>query len=118
MSAIRGGVVRGILQRAKGWAGKPVATPKVWKGKAAQLKLGSPEPIVIAVPSGTAAELKTDVVRPDPLIAPIQQGQAIGQLRVHQGERVLVERPLVALEAVEQAGFFGRLWDAIRLWIM
>ena len=97
---------------------QPVATPKVWKGKAAQLKLGSPEPIVIAVPSGTAAELKTDVVRPDPLIAPIQQGQAIGQLRVHQGERVLVERPLVALEAVEQAGFFGRLWDAIRLWIM
>lgn len=28
MSAIRGGVVRGILQRAKGWAGKPVATPE------------------------------------------------------------------------------------------
>ena len=24
---------------------------------------------------------------------------------------------LVALEAVEQAGFFGRLWDTIRLWI-
>ena len=28
MSAIRGGVVRGILQRAKGWASKPVATPE------------------------------------------------------------------------------------------
>jgi len=25
--------------------------------------------------------------------------------------------PLVALEAVEQAGLLGRAWDGIRLWI-
>jgi D-alanyl-D-alanine carboxypeptidase (penicillin-binding protein 5/6) len=25
--------------------------------------------------------------------------------------------PLVVLEAVDEAGIFGRAWDAIRLWI-
>jgi D-alanyl-D-alanine carboxypeptidase (penicillin-binding protein 5/6) len=25
--------------------------------------------------------------------------------------------PLVALEAVPQAGVFGRAWDAVRLWV-
>jgi D-alanyl-D-alanine carboxypeptidase (penicillin-binding protein 5/6) len=29
----------------------------------------------------------------------------------------VVDVPLVALEAVEQAGVLGRTWDAIRLWI-
>ena len=29
----------------------------------------------------------------------------------------IAEVPLVALEAVDQAGIFGRAWDAIRLWI-
>jgi len=29
----------------------------------------------------------------------------------------VAETPLVALEAVEPAGLFGRAWDAVRLWI-
>jgi D-alanyl-D-alanine carboxypeptidase (penicillin-binding protein 5/6) len=29
----------------------------------------------------------------------------------------LVEVPLLVLDAVAQAGIFGRTWDAIRLWI-
>ncbi len=98
-------------------AGKPVATPKVWKGKASELKLGRPEPIVVAVPSGTAAQIKTEIARPDPLVAPFKQGQAVATLKVKQGEQPLAEVPLVALEAVEEAGFLGRAWDAMRLWI-
>ena len=38
-------------------------------------------------------------------------------LKVRQGEQTLVEVPLVALEAVEEAGILGRAWDAMRLWI-
>ena len=98
-------------------AGKPVATPKVWKGKTNELKLGRNEPIVVAVPSGTAAQVKTEIARPEPLIAPFRQGQALATLKVKQGEQPLAEVPLVALEPVEEAGFFGRAWDAMRLWI-
>ena len=42
----------------------------------------------------------------------------VGTLKVNLASGVTVaERPLQVLEAVPQAGFFGRLWDAIRLWI-
>ena len=34
-----------------------------------------------------------------------------------RGGRAVVDVPLVVLEPVEQAGIFGRAWDAIRLWI-
>ncbi len=98
-------------------AGKPVATPKVWKGKKAELKLGRNTPIIVAVPTGSAAQVKTDVARPEPLIAPFKQGQPVATLKVKLGEQQLAEVPLVALEPVEEAGFMGRAWDAMRLWI-
>ena len=98
-------------------AGQPAATPAVWKGKANILKLGRPEAIVVAVPAGTAGKIKTQVARPDPLVAPFTKYQPVGSLKVTLDDQPVADVPLVALEAVEQAGIFGRAWDAIRLWI-
>ena len=98
-------------------AGQPAATPAVWKGTQKTLKIGRPEAIVVTVPSGSAGKVTTQVVRQDPLVAPFTQGQSIGTLKVMLGEQQIAEVPLVALEGVEQAGIFGRAWDAIRLWI-
>ena len=98
-------------------AGQPVATPRVWKGKASELKLGSATPIVVSVPAGTAAQVKTEIARPDPLIAPFKKGQTVATLKIKQGDQTLGEVPLVALDGVEESGFFGRAWDAMRLWI-
>jgi D-alanyl-D-alanine carboxypeptidase (penicillin-binding protein 5/6) len=98
-------------------AGQSVLSPSVWKGKTAFVKLGSFQPLVVAVPSGTAAQIKTEVARPDPLVAPFARGQTVGSLRVLRADQLLFEVPLVALEAVEQAGVWGRAWDALRLWI-
>ena len=98
-------------------AGQAVVEPMVWKGSQRTVKLGRPQAVVVAVPAGTAAKLKTQVARPDPLVAPFAKGQQIGILKVMAGDQPLVDIPLVALEAVEQAGVFGRAWDAIRLWI-
>jgi D-alanyl-D-alanine carboxypeptidase (penicillin-binding protein 5/6) len=98
-------------------ANQSVVTPPVWKGKQAVVKLGSDRPLIVAVPSGTAAQLKTQVVRPDPLIAPFVKGQSVGSLKVLQGDRPLFEVPLTVLEPVEQAGIFGRAWGSVRLWI-
>jgi D-alanyl-D-alanine carboxypeptidase (penicillin-binding protein 5/6) len=97
--------------------GQAAASPSVWKGKSAVLPLGRPDPIVVAVPAGSAGKVSTQLVRPDPLVAPFAKGQSVGVLKVSLGDQPLVEVPLVALEAVDQAGILGRAWDAIRLWI-
>jgi serine-type D-Ala-D-Ala carboxypeptidase (penicillin-binding protein 5/6) len=98
-------------------ANQPVATPTVWKGTQKTAKLGSPNAIIVAVPSGSAAKVKTQVARPDPLIAPIAKGQQVGMLKVSSGDQPLLDVPLVALDGVEQAGVLSRTWDAMRLWI-
>src|SRR5450830_1644397 len=98
-------------------AGQPVVTPNVWKGKENTARLGRSEAIVVAVPAGMASKLQTQVTRPDPVVAPLQKGQAVGTLKVSLADQPLLEVPLLALDGVEQAGVIGRAWDALRLWI-
>jgi D-alanyl-D-alanine carboxypeptidase (penicillin-binding protein 5/6) len=98
-------------------ANQPAATPKVWKGSSSTLKLGRTEPIVVAVPAGDAAKVTTEIARPEPLIAPFKQGQTVATLKVKLDGQVIDETPLVALDAVTEAGFLGRAWDAMRLWM-
>jgi D-alanyl-D-alanine carboxypeptidase (penicillin-binding protein 5/6) len=98
-------------------ANQAVVTPEVWKGTSRTVKLGRPQPVIVAVPAGTASQLKTAVARPDPLVAPFTKGQQIGSLKVMAGDKAVTEVPLQALEAVEEAGVLGRAWDALRLWV-
>jgi D-alanyl-D-alanine carboxypeptidase (penicillin-binding protein 5/6) len=98
-------------------ANQAIATPEVWKGASGAVRLGRTLPVVVAVPAGTAGQLKTAVARPDPLVAPFTKGQQVATLKVLAGDREVAQVPLVALEGVEQAGVLGRAWDAIRLWI-
>ena len=99
-------------------AGQPVATPRVWKGKAPVVKLGRPEGVVVAVPAGEGGRLKTEIARPEPLVAPLLRGQTVGTLRVTTAAGAPVaDIPLTVLETVEESGVFGRAWDALRLWI-
>lgn len=99
-------------------AGQPAARPRIWKGTADTVALGRAEGVVVSVPAGEGTRLKSEVVRPEPLVAPLQKGQAVGTLRVTTAAgQPVVEVPLNVLETVEEAGIFGRAWDAIRLWI-
>ncbi|MDR2324512.1 MAG: D-alanyl-D-alanine carboxypeptidase [Acidovorax sp.] len=99
-------------------AGQPVEEARLWKGAKDVLKIGQENAIVVTVPAGSAGKLTTQVVRKDPLIAPIAKGQTVGSLKVLLGADTVAEVPVVALEEVPEAGFFRRLWDTIRLWIM
>jgi D-alanyl-D-alanine carboxypeptidase (penicillin-binding protein 5/6) len=98
-------------------ANQAVVTPQVWKGTQKTARLGRPQAVVVAVPAGSAGKIKTQVARPDPLIAPLAKGQQVGMLKISSGDQPLLDVPLMALETVEQAGILSRAWDAVRLWI-
>ena len=98
--------------------GKPIVTAPLWKGVAKEAKLGAAGGVFVSVPKGEGGKLVTKVERTDPLIAPLAKGQRVGTVKVATtGGAPIADVPLVVLEAVEQAGIFGRAWDALRLWI-
>ena len=97
---------------------QPVLTVPVWKGAQAQVGLGAAGAVVVAVPKGEGGKLKTSIERIDPLVAPLEQGQRVGTLKVSTaGGTAVATLPLVVLQPVPLAGLLGRAWDALRLWI-
>ena len=67
-------------------ANQAVATPPVWKGKAATVSLGQPRAIVVSVAAGNATKIKTQVARAEPLVAPFVKGQTLGMLKITLGD--------------------------------
>ena len=98
--------------------GKPIVTTPVWKGKQPEVKLGAAGGLFVSLPKGDGGKLQTKLERSDPLVAPLAKGQRVGTIKVATASGApVVEVPLVVLDTVEEAGIFGRAWDAIRLWI-
>ncbi|MBX9400359.1 D-alanyl-D-alanine carboxypeptidase [Lysobacter sp. BMK333-48F3] len=97
-------------------AGKAIAKQKVWKGASEEIQLGVAEPLLVTVPRGKYPLLKPSMDVPKTLVAPIKKGQAIGSVKVMLDGKVVAQRPLVALAAVEEGGFFKRLWDEFWMW--
>ena len=98
-------------------AGSAVRSLDVWKGAARSVKVGVDRDLLVTVPKGEADKLKAELVSQQPLVAPLAKGQPVGVLRVTHDGKPYGEYPLVALEPVAAAGFFGRAWDTLRLWL-
>lgn len=95
--------------------GQAIATPEVWKGTQAQVKIGFTSDLYVTLPKGAAAKLKPALERKDPLVAPIVENSRVGSVKMMLDGKAIAEFPVLALEQVNQASIFGRAWDSIRL---
>jgi serine-type D-Ala-D-Ala carboxypeptidase (penicillin-binding protein 5/6) len=103
------------------WQAKPLFTSGAQVGSA-QVQLGSesevgllaPRDLAVTIPAGLLSKTSMKIRYSGPIKAPIAKGQHIADLIVTSsdtGEQVM---PLVAAEAVDEAGFFGRLWTGLK----
>jgi D-alanyl-D-alanine carboxypeptidase (penicillin-binding protein 5/6) len=95
-------------------AGTVLNTLPVQYGKAEQVKVGVSSDVALTLPRGERDHLQiTSQLLPD-LRAPLAAGQSVGQLVVSLDGQTLLQQPIVALEAVDEAGFLERIWMHIR----
>ena len=95
--------------------GAELAKARVWKGTTDQLKAGLAKDLSLTLPKGQLEKLQAGMTLEPQLTAPIQAGDVIGKVEVKLGDEVVHSADLIALETVEEGGFFRRLWDSIRL---
>jgi D-alanyl-D-alanine carboxypeptidase (penicillin-binding protein 5/6) len=95
---------------------QPVATLRVWKGAADEVKAGFTSDLSITLPRGFADKVKSEFAPEPRLIAPVKAGQKLGTFKVTVDGKAYAEYPVVALSEVAEGGFFKRLFDTIRLW--
>ena len=86
---------------------------RVWKGKLNELPVGFTQDFVLSLPKESADKIQVTLESRQPLVAPIGKGQPVGTLSLTVDGKPFGQYPVVALQEVEIAGFFGRLWDAI-----
>ena len=90
---------------------------EVWKGEQNQVSVGFLRDFVLSLPKGSASKIKATLTSVQPLTAPVSQGQPVGTLALTLGDEKIGEYPVVALQDINAAGFFGRNWDAFVMWI-
>jgi D-alanyl-D-alanine carboxypeptidase (penicillin-binding protein 5/6) len=96
--------------------GQAVSTLRVWKGAANSVPAGFVADQYVTLPKGQAQKLKHTMEAAEPLLAPVTHGQRVGVVKVTLEGKPLGEFPLLALDDVAPASFFGRMWDTVRLW--
>ncbi|HBO21319.1 serine hydrolase [Providencia sp.] len=89
-------------------------TQRVWFGDKSEVELGVESDVSITIPKGQLQNLKVDIkLNNDSLEAPLAKNQAVGTINFILNDEIVEQHPLVAKEAVEEAGFFGRMWDFV-----
>jgi len=97
-------------------AGKQLHQQPIWMGEKEIVNLGIAKDIYLTIPRGKAKNLKARYVVEKEIEAPIVKGQLVGKIFFSLGDEDLAEHPLVALEEVKEAGFFGRMSDSVSRW--
>ncbi|QXO16672.1 MULTISPECIES: serine hydrolase [Vibrio] len=96
-------------------AGETFVNEKVWMGDKSTVALGVGEDTYVTLPRGQAKDLTASFVLEKELKAPIQKGEKVGTLYYQVNGEDVAQRPLLALENVEEGSMFSRLWDYIVL---
>ena len=89
-------------------------TQRVWFGDSSEVKLGAGEGGSVTIPRGQLKNLKASFTLTQPqLTAPLKKGQVVGKIDFLLNGKSIEQRPLMVMEAVEEGGFFSRMWDFV-----
>lgn len=94
--------------------GTKIQLAEVQLGNASTVNLVAPKDMSVTLPKGSEGNMTMTVTYDGPIKAPIAKGQEIGQLVIKTDDAGVQTVPLVAGEAVEQAGFFDRVWAGLK----
>lgn len=90
---------------------------KVWEGTRDLIGVGLEKDLFITIPRGQYKNIKIESSVHPEIKAPLEKGQELGTLTITLGEQLIAEKPLVALDPVEEGSFFKKVIDQMKLFI-
>ena len=84
---------------------------RVWGGEVDSLAIGPAETIYRVLPKGARDRLELTLEMDQEVIAPVSQGQILGQVQLSLDGEVLSTTPVVALGSVAEGGLFKQAMD-------
>ncbi|HEB63780.1 MAG TPA: D-alanyl-D-alanine carboxypeptidase [Gammaproteobacteria bacterium] len=96
-------------------ANEVLTTTKVWKGETEELQLGVGRDFYLTFPRGRYKNLDASMSVDNLVYAPVKRGQELGSVNIKLNDQELGSQPLIALNGVEEGGFFQRMVDEVYL---
>ncbi|NOH79850.1 D-alanyl-D-alanine carboxypeptidase [Vibrio sp. RE86] len=84
---------------------------RVWMGAENTVSAGVESPVLLTLPKGDAAKLTAEIELNGELVAPIQKGEAIGQVIYSVDGDEVASAKLVAQQEVEEGSIFKKVMD-------
>jgi len=95
---------------------KDILQQKVWKADTDTVALRVKEPVYVTIPRGRYQDLKISSNISSQIIAPLNQNTSLGSLDISLDGTTIASAKLYPANNVEEAGFFKRSLDGIKLW--
>jgi len=96
-------------------AGDKFAEQRIWQGDKENIQLGILQSVQVTIPRGQRKDLQADFTLDQQLLAPISKGQQVGSIYLKLNGEDIATYPLVALEDINEGGFFSRMIDYIKM---
>lgn len=93
-----------------------VATVPVWLGVQKTVELVPQEALPVTYMKGEKNKVQIKISYEEPVSAPIEKGQKLGLLTVTDAQGTVKTTPLVAKNAVDKVGYFGKLAAVVSSW--
>lgn len=95
-------------------AGSVLANARVWKGAQDTVPAGIMEDLYVTVQKGHYQLLKGLMELDNSIDAPVKRGDVLGSAIIKDGDIIVNEVPLVALDAVDAGGFWSKVTDSVK----
>jgi len=92
-------------------AGHEFATQRIWYGETDEVKLGITQSTPLTIRRGQSKNLKASFELSQELEAPLAKGTVVGKVFIQLDGKDIATYPLVALNEIEQGGWFKRTMD-------
>lgn len=97
-------------------SGQVVDTVPVWLGTVSEVPATVEVPLTVTVMKGSEPDVKAEIHYMQPVSAPVQKGQKLGQVIVRGPDNQVKTADLIAAESVEKVGYWGKLKAVISSW--
>jgi len=95
-------------------AGSVLAESRVWKGIKNIVPAGILNDMYVTVQKGHYKQLKGLMKLNRAIDAPVKRGDVVGTAIIKDGDTIVKEEPLLALDAVDAGGFWSKVTDSVK----
>lgn len=95
-------------------AGSVLAESRIWKGIKDTVPAGIVDDLYVTVQKGHYGNLKGLMELNKTIDAPVKRGDLIGTTIIRDGDIIVKQVPLLALDAVEAGGFWSKVTDSMK----